>query len=76
MRPGKAKIFSLFNIDIVQKGGGAQPASCPMGSDSYLPGVKRPELESDDSHPTTTEIKETRTRTFNCKHLFMTYLMR
>jgi hypothetical protein len=48
--------FSLLHI--VQNGSGAHPASYPMGTGAFSPGVKRPGLEADHSPPTSAEGQE------------------
>jgi hypothetical protein len=42
----------------VQNGSGAHPASYPMGTRGYFPGVKRPGREADHSPPPNAEVKE------------------
>jgi hypothetical protein len=42
----------------VQNGSGAHPASYPMGTGAFSPGVKRPGREADHSPPSSAEVKE------------------
>jgi hypothetical protein len=48
-------IFSLRHR-CVQTGSGALPASYPMGSEAFIPGLKRPGCEADHSPSSSAEI--------------------
>jgi hypothetical protein len=50
-------MFSLLHV--VQTGSGAHPASYPVDTEGSSSGVKRPELETDHSPPTSAEVKKT-----------------
>jgi hypothetical protein len=55
--PAGAGNFSLHHL--IQNGSGAaHPASYPMGTRGYYPGVKRPGREADYSLPSSAEVKE------------------
>jgi hypothetical protein len=54
--PEGAGNFSLHHR--VQNGSGAHPASYPMGTRCYFPGVKLPGREADNSPPSSVEVKE------------------
>jgi hypothetical protein len=53
--PSRARNVSLLRS--VQTESGAHPASYPMGTGSFSPGLKRTEREADHSPPSDAEIK-------------------
>jgi hypothetical protein len=50
-----AWIFSLRHR--VQTDSGAHPASCPMVTGLFFPGIKRPRREAGHSHPSIAKVK-------------------
>jgi hypothetical protein len=54
--PAGAGNFSLHHR--VQIGSRAHPASYPVGTRGFFPGVKRPGREADHSPPSSAEVKE------------------
>jgi hypothetical protein len=55
----------------VQTGSGAHPTFYPMGTGGFLPGIKRPERETDHSIPTSAEVKNTWIYTSIPPYVFM-----
>jgi hypothetical protein len=48
---------SGYNFHRIHFGPGAHTVSCPIGTEGFLPRVKRPGLEADHSTPVNTEVK-------------------
>jgi hypothetical protein len=67
--PAETGNFSLHHR--VQNGSGAQPAFYPMGTRDFLPGVKRPEREAEDSPPSGAEVKNVWSYTSTPQYVFM-----
>jgi hypothetical protein len=52
--PSGARLLLLHSIQI---GSDAHPASYPMGTEGFSPGVKQPGREANNSPPSSTEVK-------------------
>jgi hypothetical protein len=71
--PARAGNSSLHHR--VQNGSGAHPASYPMGNGGSFPGVKRPESEADQSHPSSAEVKNAWSYNSTPQYVFMAWCL-
>jgi len=54
-----------------ETGSGAHPASYPMGTGVFIPGIKRPGREDDHSPPSSAEVKNEGSYTSSCRGAYL-----